>query len=101
MPARRRRRRLLTGSEKRAIAARLAAGGESFVTALDLLDGPGLRARDAGVLDKTMHADWQDALRAAARRLEAAWLALETAVAGERQRWAGETHSIGPRRPAP
>ncbi len=100
MPARQRRRRLLTGSEKRAIAARLAAGGESFVAALDLLDGAGLRARDAGVLDKTMHADWQDALRAAARRLEAAWLALETAVADERQRWAVETDAIDRWRPS-
>ena len=76
MPARQRRRRLLTGSEKRAIAARLAAGGESFVAALDVLETAGLQARDAGVLDKTTHADWQDALRATARRLEAAWLAL-------------------------
>src|SRR2546430_2810988 len=100
MPARRRRRRLLTGSEKRAIAARLAAGGESVVAALDLRDGAGLRARDAGVLDKAMHADWQDALRAAARRLEAAWLALETAVADERQRWAVETDAIDRWRPS-
>src|SRR5712691_7272151 len=86
MPGRQRRRRRLTGSEKRAIAARLAAGGESFVAALDVLDGAALGARDAGVLDKTTHAEWQDALRAAARRLEAAWLALETAVAEERRR---------------
>src|SRR5213076_3482937 len=48
MPARQRRRRLLTGSEKRAIGARLAAGGEAFVAALDVLDAAGLRARDAG-----------------------------------------------------
>jgi hypothetical protein len=100
MPGRERRRRLLTGSEKRAIAARLAAGGESFVAALDALDGAGLRARDAGVLDKTLHAEWQDALRAAARRLEAAWLALETAVAEERLRWAVETHAIARWRPS-
>jgi hypothetical protein len=100
MPGRERRRRLLTGPEKRAIAARLAAGGESFVAALDVLEGAGVRARDAGVLDKTMHAEWQDALRAAARRLEAAWLALETAVAEERLRWAVETDAIAQWRPA-
>ena len=100
MPARRRRRRLLTGSEKRAIAARLAAGGEAFVAALDALDGAGLLVRDAGVLDKTLHAEWQDALRAAARRLEAAWLALETAVAEERRRWAVETDAIARWRPS-
>src|SRR2546429_8841374 len=91
MPARQRRRRLLTGSEKRAIGARLAAGGEAFVAALDALDAAGLRARDAGVLDKTIHAEWQDALRAAARRLEAAWLALGAAGAGARGRWAVAT----------
>jgi len=100
MPARRRRRRLLTGSEKRAIAARLAAGGEAFVAALDALDGAGLLVRDAGVLDKTLHAEWQDALRAAARRLEAAWLALETGVAEERRRWAVETDAIARWRPS-
>jgi len=100
MPARRRRRRLLTGSEKRAIAARLAAGGEAFVAALDALDRAGLLVRDAGVLDKTLHAEWQDALRAAARRLEAAWLALETGVAEERRRWAVETDAIARWRPS-
>jgi hypothetical protein len=47
-----------------------------------------------------MHAEWQDALRAAARRLEAAWLALETAVAEERLRWAIETDAIAQWRPA-
>ena len=100
MPARHRRRRLLAGSEKRAITARLAAGGESFVAALDVLDGAALRVREAGVLDKTLHAEWQDALRAAARRLEAAWLALETAVAEERRRWAAETDAIARWRPS-
>ena len=100
MPARQRRRRLLAGSEKRAIAARLAAGGESFVAALDALDGAALRAGDAGVLDKATHAEWQDALRAVARRLEAAWLALETAVAEERRRWAVETDAIARWRPS-
>ena len=100
MPPRQRRRRLLTGSEKRAIAARLAAGGEAFVAALDALEGAGLLVRDAGVLDKTLHAEWQDALRAAARRLEAAWLALETGVAEERRRWAVETDAIARWRPS-
>jgi len=68
--------------------------------ALDALDGAGLLVRDAGVLDKTLHAEWQDALRAAARRLEAAWLALETGVAEERRRWAVETDAIARWRPS-
>jgi len=88
MPRRRWRRRLLSGAEKRAIAARLAAGGEQFVAAVDALEAAAARAREASVLDKAAHADWQDALRAVARRLEAAWLALEAEVAEERHRWA-------------
>src|SRR5438876_11481160 len=75
------RRRLLTGPEKRAIAARLAAGGEPLVAALDALDAVATRVREASVLDKAAHAEWQEALRTAARRLAAAWLARETPVA--------------------
>jgi hypothetical protein len=99
MPRLPRRRRLLTGSEKRAIAARLAAGGESLVAALDALDAVGQRVRDASVLDKPAHAEWQEALRTAARRLEAAWLALEAQVADEGRRWAGEIDAVARWRP--
>jgi hypothetical protein len=100
MSARRRRRRLLTGAEQRAIAARLAAGGASLVAAVDALEAAAERAREASVLDKAAHAEWQDALRAAARRLEVAWLALETAVAEERRRWTPELEAIERWRPA-
>jgi hypothetical protein len=100
MSPRRRRRRLLTGAEKRAISARLAAGGASLVAGVDALEAAAERARDASVLDKEAHAAWQDALRAAARRLEAAWLALETAVAEERRRWTAELEAIDRWRPA-
>jgi hypothetical protein len=100
MPARQRRRRRLAGSEKRAIAARLAAGGEPLVAALDALEAAAGRVREASVLDKTVHAEWQDALRAAARRLEAAWLALEAAVAEEQRRWEPETEAIARWRPS-
>jgi hypothetical protein len=94
-----RRRRVLTGSEKRAIGARLAAGGETLVAALDALDAAALRVREASVLDKAAHGDWQEALRTAARRLEAAWLALETEVAAEGHRWTTEIEDIGRWRP--
>ncbi|HVH09084.1 MAG TPA: hypothetical protein VM736_04735 [Gemmatimonadales bacterium] len=100
MPARARRRRALAGAEKRAIAARLAAGGETLVAALDALDAVTAGAREASVLDKAAHEAWQDALRAAARRLEAAWLALEAAVAEERRRWSAELEAIGGWRPS-
>jgi len=99
MPRRHRRRRLLAGSEKRAIAARLAAGGETLVAALDGLDAVAARVGDASVLDKATHADWQEALRTAARRLEAAWLTLETQVAEERRRWAPEIEAVERWRP--
>ena len=55
--------------------------------------------RDATVLDKEAHADWQEALRTAARRLEVAWLALEAEVAEEGRTWAGEIEAIGRWRP--
>jgi len=100
MPRRRRRRRLLTGAEKRAIAARLAAGGGPFVDALDALEAAATRVHEASVLEKDAHADWQEALRAAARRLEAAWLALEDEVAEERARWAPEIAAVAAWRPA-
>ena len=100
MPRRPRRRRLLTGPEKRAIVARLAAGGETLVAALDVLDAVAARVREASVLDKGAHADWQEALRTAARRLEAAWLALETQVADEQRRWTDEIDAVARWRPS-
>lgn len=100
MPRRPRRQRLLAGSEKRAIIARLAAGGEALVAALDGLDAVALRVRDASVLDKGAHTEWQEALRTAARRLEAAWLALEAQVEDERRQWAAEIESVSRWRPS-
>src|SRR2546428_4342111 len=69
MPRRRWRRRPLSPSQKRAIAPRLTTGGEPFVAALDALDAVVARVRDATVLDKGAHGEWQEALRSAARRL--------------------------------
>src|SRR3989449_3409730 len=94
MPRRRWRRRLLSTCEKRAIAARLTTGGEPFVAALDALDAVVARVRDATVLDKGAHGEWQEALRSAARRLEAAWLALEAVAAEEEQRWSPELETL-------
>ncbi|MBI1967636.1 MAG: hypothetical protein HYS40_06575 [Gemmatimonadetes bacterium] len=99
MPRRRWRQRLLSGTEKRAIAARLATGGGRFMAALDELDAAAARVADASVLDKDAHGAWQEALRTAARRLEAAWLALEGAVDEERRRWAPEFADIAAWRP--
>ncbi len=99
MPRLLRRRRLLSPSEQRAIAARLASGGEGLIAALDALDAAAAQARDASVLDKVAHAEWQEALRTAARRLEAAWLSLEAGVADEQRRWAGEVEAVARWRP--
>src|SRR5207253_2268120 len=65
-----------------------------------VLDAVAARVRDASVLDKAAHADWQEALRTAARRLEAAWLALETQVAEEQRRWADEIDAVDHWRPS-
>ena len=100
MPHRRWRRRLLSGGERRAIAARLGSGAERFVAALDALDAAADRARQASVVDKDAHAEWQDALRAAARRLEAAWLALEDELGAEARRWAPEIEAVAGWRPS-
>lgn len=100
MPRHEWRRRLLSGGERRAIAARLGSGAERFVAALDALDGAADRARQASVLDKEAHVEWQDALRAAARRLEAAWLALEDETAAEARRWSPEIEAVAVWRPS-
>jgi hypothetical protein len=87
-PRRRLERLLLDDQEVRAIAARLGSGGGPFVAALDALEqaghgsGPGARAEAA--------ARWREALGAAARRLESAWLALEQAARVEQESWAAE-----------
>jgi hypothetical protein len=99
LPRRRLRRLLLSSAEKRAIAARLGTGGGTFVAALDALDAAATRAADASVLEKDAHAEWQEALRTVARRLEAAWLALETEVEAERARWNPEIEKLAAWRP--
>ncbi|MFN2570442.1 MAG: hypothetical protein ABR537_02350 [Gemmatimonadales bacterium] len=100
LPRRRLRRHLLTTAEKRAIVARLGTGGGTFVAALDALDAAAARAADASVLEKDAHAEWQEALRTVARRLEVAWLALETEVEEERARWSPEIDALAAWRPS-
>jgi hypothetical protein len=99
MPRRRLRRHLLSNAEKRAIVARLGTGGGAFVAALDALEAAAAQVNDASVLEKDAHAAWQEALRTVARRLEAAWLALEAEVEEERVRWNPEIEAIAKWRP--
>ena len=100
LPRLRLRRHLLSTAEKRAIVARLGTGGGPFVAALDELEAAAARAGDASVLEKDAHAAWQEALRTVARRLEAAWLALEAEVDAERERWNPEFEALAAWRPA-
>lgn len=100
MSRRRLRRHLLSNAEKRAVVARLGTGGGAFVAALDELEAAATRVADASVLEKDAHAAWQEALRTVARRLEAAWLALEAEVEEERVRWNPEIEAIAKWRPA-
>ncbi len=99
LPRRRLRRRLLSNAEKRAIVARLGTGGGAFVAALDALETAAGGVADASVLEKESHAEWQEALRTVARRLEAAWLALEFEVDEERARWTPEIDAVTAWRP--
>lgn len=99
MPRRRWRRRLLTGGERRAVAVRLALGGEPLGPALATLTAAGQALASVESPDAERLRDWQDAVRLAARRLEAAWLALEDAVAEERRRWAPEIAAVDGWRP--
>jgi hypothetical protein len=92
-PRRRLLQVVLTPADTRAIAARLGGGGAPFVSALDELEeavrgisAAGSRPRAAGA--------WRAALTAVARRLEAAWLALEEAAAREQLRWQTEVRRV-------
>ncbi|HEX6105585.1 MAG TPA: hypothetical protein VFZ26_08380 [Gemmatimonadales bacterium] len=92
-PAPRLRGLLVTPDDTRAIAARLGSGGAGFVAALDALEQAGRGRPDPRI--------WQEALLAAARRLESAWLALEETAEAEQRRWLGEVMRVKAwRRPA-
>jgi hypothetical protein len=85
-PRRRLRAARLTPADTRAIAARLGGGGGAFVAALDELEQAAHGASAHHGRAQTAAA-WRAALTAAARRLEAAWLALEQAAIAEQRQW--------------
>ena len=87
LPRRKRRRLLPDEGEQRAIAARLGSAGATLVPALDEIERIGEEALAATALEREAVEAWQDALRMAARKLEAAWLDLEDAIATETRRW--------------
>jgi hypothetical protein len=80
----------LRAEDTRAIAARLGRGGAPFVAALDALEQAGRGAGANGDAERA----WRDSLNAAARRLEAAWLALESAAGDEQRHWQAEVERV-------
>jgi hypothetical protein len=93
-PRGRLRAALLTPGDTRAIAARLGGGGGPFVAALDELEHAAHGASAHRGRERPAAAAWRSALSAAARRLEAAWLALEQAAAAEERRWQAEIERV-------
>jgi hypothetical protein len=89
-PRRRLGRVLLTPADTRAIAARLGGGGAPFVAALDELELAAHRIPG----ERGGAAAWRAALTATARRLEAAWLALEEAAEREQLRWQADVRRV-------
>ncbi len=89
LPAARARRLPLDQQETLALAGRLGQGTAALQAALLVLEQaiPGARADRTGGAGQRA---WQDALSACARRLEAAWIALEEALHEEWRRWDAE-----------
>ncbi len=84
-PPRKLRELLLTPDDTRAVSARLGSGGAGFVSALEHLEQTGRRSSGQ---------EWREALTAAARRLEAAWLALEESAEAEQRHWGREVERV-------
>lgn len=93
-PRRRLRAVLLTPGDIRAIAARLGGGGGPFVAALDELEQAGHGVAGHRTAGHSGAAAWRSSLTAAARRLEAAWLALEQAATAEQRHWQAEIERV-------
>jgi hypothetical protein len=85
---------LLTPADTRAIAARLGGGGGPFVAALDELDHAAHATAAHRNRERAGAPEWRAALTAAARRLEAAWLALEEVAIQEQRHWRVEVERV-------
>ncbi len=87
LPRRRLRRVGLGEADRHALAARLGSAGAALVSALDAVEARAGAAIAATALERDAVEAWQEALTTAARRLDAAWLAVEDAVEEEIARW--------------
>lgn len=93
LPAKRIANLTLDAVEVRALAARLAHGSAPLQQSLVALDQSASLARsDRAPADAVIA--WQDALTTAARRLEAAWIALDEALAKEWRAWETEVEDL-------
>ncbi|MEO8088691.1 MAG: hypothetical protein ABI703_00160 [Gemmatimonadales bacterium] len=90
LPARQLEAFRIKTEDVRAITSRLGSGGAGFVSALDALEQTVPGAAAAGTRGWAGQGEWQRALAAAARRLEAAWLALAAGARAEQDRWKAE-----------
>jgi hypothetical protein len=76
------------------VTGRLGAAGADLVPALDALQARGERLLQASANDRGALDEWQQALLLAARRLEAAWLALEEQADAELTRSQEEAAAV-------
>ena len=104
LPARRLKELLPHDDEREAATVRLGIAAGDLVESLDALErtvpgAMGARSADAPALVR-----WREAVLAAARRLESAWIGLESAVEAEERGWRGEIERVrqwhAPRWPA-
>jgi hypothetical protein len=99
MPRRMRRRMALDPGEVRGVSSRLGAAGAILVPALDELQARSAHLRGPGQGERAAVERWQDALVAAARRTEAAWISLEDTIDTEVARWNGVAQTVARWRP--
>jgi hypothetical protein len=94
LPAEQLKAFLLTPEDRRAIASRIGSGGAGFVGALDALEQTVPVATASGSRGQAGQEHWERALAGAARRLEAAWLALLANARIEQDRWKAEIDQV-------
>jgi len=99
LPRRRRKRLAPDAAERRAIAMRLGSAGAVLVQALDRFEQVAARVPTATALERDAVQAWQDGLCALARRLEAAWLSLESSIDTELNRWESVADHVAAWRP--
>lgn len=94
LPARHRRQLPLSDADHRAISGRLGAGGFAFLQALEVLEQLVPAVSAGGTRGDAAVREWQEAVLGVARRLESAWLELESAALREEALWTPEIEQV-------